>query len=168
MGKTTLVRRIAQRLGDRRVDGFLTEEIRGASGRRLGFRALTFEGEDWTISHVDFPGPARVGRYGVDLDAVDRLGEVLEQAVRQRAEICLFDEIGKMECLSERFQSAVRRLLDSGIITVATVAARGTGLIAEVKKRPDCELWSVSVANRDRRVGQAAEWLARRDLPVNG
>jgi nucleoside-triphosphatase len=160
VGKTTLLRRLAERLADRRVDGFLTEEIRSGAGRRLGFRAIALGGESWTISHVEIPGSARVGRYGVDLQAVDRLGEVLEQAVRKRVDVCLVDEIGKMECLSERFVRSVRRLFDSGIPTVATVAAHGTGLISEVKRRPDVELWQVTVANRDALVGQAARWLA--------
>jgi len=164
VGKTTVLRRLAERLGDRRVDGFLTEEIRSTAGRRLGFRAVTFEGEGWTISHVELAGSARVGRYGVDLHAVDRLGEVLERALRDRVEFCLVDEIGKMECLSERFVRSMKRLLDSGIPTIATVSARGAGLIAEVKQRPDSELWHVTVANRDRLVGQAAQWLAGRSV----
>ena len=162
VGKTTLMRRLAERLGDRRVDGFLTEEIRSTAGRRIGFQAVPFEGEGWTISHVDLPGPARVGRYGVDLNAVDRLGEILERAVRDRAEVCLVDEIGKMECLSERFVRSMERLLESGIPTIATVSGRGAGLIAEVKQRPDSELWYVTATNRDGLVGQAERWLAAR------
>lgn len=164
VGKTTLIRGLAERLGDRRVDGFLTEEIRSTAGRRLGFRAVTFEGEGWTISHVDLPGSARVGRYGVDLHAVDRLGEVLERAVRDRVEVCLVDEIGKMECLSERFVRSMKRLLESGIPTIATVSAHGAGLIAEVKQRPDSKLWHVTVANRDGLVERAARWLAGRSV----
>ena len=65
VGKTTLVRRVAARLEGLRVAGFTTEEIR-ERGRRLGFRIVPFEGRERIMAHVDFPGPARVGRYGVE------------------------------------------------------------------------------------------------------
>lgn len=163
VGKTTVLRRLARRFGEHRVGGFVTEELRGEDGRRRGFRAVTLAGETWTISHVDFPGAVRVGRYGVDLAAVDRLGEVVERAIEERVDLFLLDEIGKMECLSRRFVEAARRLLDTGILTVATVAARGGGFIAEVKRRPDVEPWQVTVANRadlpSRLAGRLSEWL---------
>jgi nucleoside-triphosphatase len=162
VGKTTVLRRLVQRLSDRRIGGFLTEEFRSDAGSRLGFRAITFEGKEWTIAHVDSHGSARVGRYGVDLRAVDRLGEVLERAIRARVDLCLVDEIGKMECLSESFVASMGRLLESGIPTAATVARRGVGLIAEVKKRSDSELWQVTMANRDALVDRAARWLISR------
>lgn len=161
VGKTTLILRVAEGLGERRVGGFVTKEIRGSSGR-LGFRAITFAGEKWTISHVDFPGPVQVGRYGVDLEAVDRLAEVLERAIRDRVDLCLVDEVGKMECLSERFVSSMKQLLESEIPTVATVSARGGGPMAEIKQRSDSELWDVTVSNRDQLVEQARRWLAER------
>jgi nucleoside-triphosphatase len=48
----------------------------------------------------------------------------------------LIDEIGKMECLSRAFTDAVAKLLDSTCPVVATVAQRGAGFIAEVKRHP--------------------------------
>jgi nucleoside-triphosphatase len=54
-----------------------------------------------------------------------------------------------MECLSPRFVRLVRRLLDSRKILVATVALKGSGLIAEVKRRPDVLLVEVTPNHRD-------------------
>ncbi len=64
-------------------------------------------------------------------------------------DLMLIDEIGKMECFSARFVVALRELLDGATPVVATVAGKGSGLIAEVKSRPDVELYEVTNTNRD-------------------
>jgi nucleoside-triphosphatase len=157
VGKTTVIRKLASRLAHRRLAGFFTEEIR-RSGRRCGFRAVTFDGTSSTIAHLDHPGPQRVSRYGVDVAAVDRLAET---TLRDRPEIDLYviDEIGKMECLSPRFVEAIEELLDASRWIVATIALSGGGFIAEVKKQPRTLLREVTYANRDRLADQVAPWL---------
>ena len=146
-GKTTLVRRVAARLDALRVAGFTTEEIR-EGGRRLGFRIVELEGRGRVMAHVDLPGPARVGRYGVDVRAIE------EAAARSltpdpAVDLYVVDEIGKMECLAEGFVAAMRALLDSDRRVLATIARKGGGFIAEVKRRADVELWEFTAANRD-------------------
>ena len=54
-----------------------------------------------------------------------------------------------MECFSSRFVEAVRTLLDSPAVVVATVALRGGGFIAQGKERSDLEVWQVTASNRD-------------------
>jgi nucleoside-triphosphatase len=147
VGKTTVLKKLAERLGAASLAGFYTEEIR-ERGVRLGFRLVTFEGAERVIAHVDFPKAKQVGKYGVDVAALD---EMAEAALAARPEVALYlvDEIGKMECLSEKFVAAMRALLDSRVPVVATIARNGEGFIAEVKRRGDCELWTVTRANRD-------------------
>jgi nucleoside-triphosphatase len=67
-----------------------------------------------------------------------------------------------MECLSERFVAAMRALLSGKAPIVATVGARGSGFIAEVKRRPECELWEVTHGNRDELPTRIVAWLAER------
>lgn len=64
-----------------------------------------------------------------------------------------------MECLSTRFVQAVTRLLDSTKPVVATIGRRGTGLVAEAKRRPDAELWEVTPSNRDALPDRTLAWL---------
>ena len=59
IGKTTVIRRAADRLKDKGLRGFYTEEIR-EKGERRGFRLVSFEGTTQTIAHVDFPKRHRV------------------------------------------------------------------------------------------------------------
>lgn len=161
VGKTTLIRRVAERLRSQTLGGFYTEEQREA-GRRTGFRLVDFEGHALTFAHVGIDGP-RVSRYGVDVAALDARAEAL-LAPRPGVAVYLVDEIGKMECLSPRFVAAMRRLLASGSRVVATVAKQGEGLIAEAKRWPGATLWAVSRDNRDRLPDEVLAWLEQTGL----
>ena len=159
VGKTTVIRRVAKRLGGRHVAGFYTEEIR-EHGTRRGFRLTTLDGKETIMAHVDFAKTFRVGRYGIDLPAI----EAAVQAglnLNDEIEVYLVDEIGKMECLSPSFIAAMRTLLNTDKVVVATVAETGAGFIAEVKRHTDVEVWHVTVANRD---SLPAQVIARLDL----
>ena len=159
IGKTTVIRRVADRVDAEGLRGFYTEEIRERRERR-GFRLVSFDGTKRIIANVDFPKRYRVGRYGVDVQALDGAAALLRPDPNAR--VYLVDEIGKMECLSERFVAAMRALIAGSTPVVASVGARGGGLIAEVKRRPDCELWQVTQANRDDLPDRIVSWLADR------
>lgn len=156
-GKTTLIRKVAGSLSGRRLGGFYTEEIR-TGGERTGFRIATFDGKEGVMAHVDYRGPHRVGRYGVDVSVIDELAESA-LAVREGVDLYLVDEIGKMECFSKRFVAALQRLLDSPQRVVATIAQRGGGVIEEVKQRSDALLWELTWGNRDEVFGKVLTWL---------
>ena len=159
IGKTTVIRRAADRLRDKGLRGFYTEEIR-EKGERRGFRLVSFEGTRHIIAHVDFPKSHRVGKYGVDVEMLDSAAALLRPDAKAR--MYLVDEIGKMECLSERFVAAVRILISGGIPVVATIGARGGGFIAEVKCMPECDFWQVTHTNRDHLPARILTWLAER------
>jgi nucleoside-triphosphatase len=156
-GKTTVIRKVAAGLPGRRLGGFYTEEIR-VRGERRGFRLVTFDGKESIMAHVDIRGPHRVGRYGVNVSVIDALAEST-LAVKEGVDVYLVDEIGKMECLSPRFVTAMRALLDSPKTVVAAIAQRGGGFIAEVKQRKDAELWELTRENRDGLPEQVLAWL---------
>ena len=158
IGKSTLIRKVAERVVDRSLGGFITDEIRGAGGR-LGFRLSTFDGRELTLAHVDIRSRHKVSRYGVD---VEMLEEVAATVLGPSAELYLVDEIGKMECFSQKFINRMSELFDSGKPVVATVARRGGGFIAEVKCRPDVELLEVTRANRDLLLEKVLEWIQSR------
>jgi nucleoside-triphosphatase len=159
VGKTTVIRRVADGLEPKGLRGFYTEEIR-EGGERRGFRLVGFEGTTRVIAHADFAKDYRVGKYGVDIQALDDSAGLLRPDPAAR--VYLVDEIGKMECLSENFVAAMRALISASAPIVATVGAHGSGFMAEVKKRPDCELWEVTRRNRDELPARILEWLAER------
>jgi nucleoside-triphosphatase len=156
IGKTTLIRRVAGRLKGRKLGGFYTEEIR-EDGDRRGFRLVGFDGTERVIAHVDFPKVHRVGKYGVDVEAIDGATELL--ADDPAVQVYLVDEIGKMECLSERFVAAMRTLLIGPKPVVATIALRGGGFIAEAKRTQGAAIWEVTCATRDLLPSRGSRWL---------
>lgn len=146
VGKTTLIRSIAQRLSEYQPAGFYTEEIR-VKGVRQGFRLVSLDGRQHVLSHVDYPGPKRVSRYGVDVPGFERLLAQLDLR-HASSPVIILDEIGKMECFSSRFQDEVTALLNSARTVVATIALKGDGFIQTIKQRTDCRLVTVTHANR--------------------
>jgi nucleoside-triphosphatase len=159
IGKTTVIRRVATGLDVAWIRGFYTKEIR-EHGARQGFRLAGFDGFERTIAHVSLPKDHRVGKYGVDVAALDEAAALL--APDPTAQVYLIDEIGKMECLSGRFVAAVRNLLAGPAPVVATVGLRGGGFIAEVRRLPGCALWEVTRANREAFPARVLTWLDER------
>jgi nucleoside-triphosphatase len=149
VGKTTLLLKIAQRLGTARIGGFFTQEIRVAGGR-VGFRVETFSGVASTLAHVSGQQGPRVGKYHVDVGAFERIGVAeLESAIKE-ADVILVDEIGKMELFSECFRKAVLSALDSEKPVLATVMAHADPFVDALKARADVRAVEVTMENRDR------------------
>jgi nucleoside-triphosphatase len=158
-GKTTALVTLSQLLREAGLplSGFLTRELRQGRGR-VGFEIESFDGERALLAHVSLPGPPRVGRYGVDLDAFDR---VALPAIGRMAADCvvLIDELGKMELASERFREAVTALFDQRVPVVATVQAGRHPVSDSLKRRPDVETLRLTAANRDRLPRELAQRL---------
>jgi nucleoside-triphosphatase len=147
-GKTTLLRRVVAELS-LRVGGFYTEEIR-YGGQRRGFRLLTLDGQEAVLASVDVPGPPRVGKYGVDVAALERVGvPALEEAVTS-ADVVVVDEIGKMEMASHRFRRAVESALDGGCCLLGSILLAPHPWADAVKARPEVLVVSLTPAERER------------------
>src|SRR5271157_591834 len=157
-GKTTVLKRALEHLGELRLAGFLTLELR-VHDQRVGFEAVGLGGGRVILAHVRFRSLVSVGRYGVE---PDRLVPLIEEELNRTpgtVDAYLIDEIGKMECHCPQFISTKRRLLTEPIPVVSTIALRGGGFIAEVKKRPDVQVVEVTQGNRDNLPGQIAAWV---------
>jgi nucleoside-triphosphatase len=148
-GKTTLVARLADVLRERgvAVTGFVTHELR-ESGRRVGFELETFDGGRATLAHTRFSGPPRVGRYGVDIEALETVA--LPTLEHDPADgVVVIDELGKMELASESFRHTVSKLFETDADIVATVHVFSHPLTDALKERADVERIQVTHASRD-------------------
>lgn len=129
------------------VSGFVTREVR-EGGRRTGFRIETVSGEEGTLARVGHRGGPRVGRYGVDLEAFERIVlPTLEDT--PAGTVLVIDELGKMELASELFRDAVAALFAADTPIVATVHAHRHPFTDGLKRRDDVEVLHVTRANRD-------------------
>jgi nucleoside-triphosphatase len=160
IGKTTVARRLAELLRAEGIPlaGFTTEEIR-ERGRRVGFAVETFDGQRGTLAHVDFPGPPRVGRYGVDVDAFEELGLPALEDVPDAA-VVLIDEIGKMELASEPLRKRVIELVEAPVRLVATVPLARHPFTDRLKRSRETEVIRVTERNRDELPERLAERLS--------
>jgi nucleoside-triphosphatase len=159
IGKTTVVKAVAKGLG-KTAGGFYTEEIRGPGGRK-GFRLLTLDGSDTVMAHVDLRGQGRprVGRYGVDVEAIERLGVAALRRAMSEGRLVVIDEIGKMELFCGPFKDAVLQAVGGSHTVVATVMASPNPWVDSLKMMPQVEIWEVTVKNRDRLPDLVKRWI---------
>ena len=160
-GKTTAIRRVVERLAGRMpMCGFFTEELREGA-RRVGFRGVTLDGRDFLLAHVRNSGSARVGPYGIDLSGLETIGL---SAITPAAPgtLVVVDEIGKMECLSDRFKERIHALLEDGTPLLATVAAVGVGFVKQVRQHPRATLLTMGRGGSDSIATEIIRTLERR------
>ena len=158
-GKTTAIMNIVASLECEKVAGFYTQEVR-ENGNRKGFRFKRLDGTTGILAHVDIKGHFKAGKYGVDVIDFEKTVVPALDIERTGAKLFVIDEIGKMECFSEKFIAATRRLFASDKSVLATVARKGTGLISEVKNYPGTQLFKLNHQNRDKTVEEILQLLS--------
>lgn len=151
-GKTTVIQRVQDRLetAGYQAGGIYCPELRVA-GERVGFEIVdVMTGDTRILAHVDQTAGPRVGKYRVDVAAVDAICSTAFPRAFDTADFLLIDEIAPMEVHSEIFIREVRRALDADLPLLAAIHARSTtGFIGEVKDRDDTELFHVTKETRD-------------------
>jgi nucleoside-triphosphatase len=147
IGKTTLIKDLSFELKHYHPSGFYTEELR-EGGVRMGFELVTLNGERMVLSHKNIVAPYRVGKYKVDVGAFEKF-LVKEKFFEPEIGLIVIDEIGKMECLSNKFRQIMEAILDSEKIVVATIALKAGGFIGGLRKREDVKLFEMTKVNRD-------------------
>jgi nucleoside-triphosphatase len=146
-GKTTLFKRFVHKQQHLNPVGFYTEEIR-KGGRRQGFRLSGLDGRTSILAHVAFRTGFQVGKYGVDVNEFEAFLRPLP-FLSPDTGLIMIDEIGKMECLSHTFSQIIEDILNSQKPMIATIAQKGSGLIAALKKRSDAQLFTLTRENQD-------------------
>jgi len=157
VGKTTLIKE-TMRTWRGALGGFYTEEIR-VHGRREGFRIVTLDGREGVLAHVNYSGPPWVGKYGVDVYALEEIAvTAIKEAIRQGA-LVIIDEIGKMELCSSHFREAVSAALREGMNVLGTIMLTPHPWANEIKGHPAVRLITLERTNRDSVIGEINQWL---------
>ncbi len=156
VGKTTLVKKIIDKLGKRAI-GFWTEEIRDPeTQKRTGFRIRTTEGKKKIFSSKFFTSKKLVGSYGVNVDYFEEIAlPILERAVtearKDKRKVVVIDEVGKMELFSKKFREVVRGIVYDPVLNVIlTIPIRDVHpLVKEIRRLPGAVLIEVTKENRE-------------------
>lgn len=150
IGKTTVVDDLVKRLkaAGLRVGGILTIEVRKGR-RRTGFSMEEIDGPAALIAHQDWKDGPRVGRYRVNVSALERIAlPALDHAIAN-ADVIVVDELARMELLSDAFVAGLEDLLTRSRPLVATAQLAPHPKLDELKARDDVELVTVTETNRD-------------------
>ncbi|MDD1672987.1 MAG: nucleoside-triphosphatase [Methanomicrobiales archaeon] len=147
IGKTTLIKGIAEHLSNFHPVGFYTQELR-ETRTRVGFQLIGLDGRGGILAHINRGGPVRVGKYGVDVEGFESFLSHLS-LFEPITHLVIIDEIGRMECYSPRFRELVQSIMDSNQILIATIALRGDSFIEFLKHREDVRLEVLTRENRD-------------------
>ncbi|MBN1573164.1 MAG: AAA family ATPase [Deltaproteobacteria bacterium] len=158
-GKTTLIIDLIDKIPGEK-SGFVTKEVR-SEGERMGFDIITVpfgagskrvplavKSSLLSPGKASNIGSARMGSYTVFLKNVE---EVAVPSILKGLDFTIIDEIGKMECISKKFRSAVLGAMDSAGTVVATISKKSTGydFITGIKRREDVRLFEITRLNRD-------------------
>jgi nucleoside-triphosphatase len=170
VGKTTLVRRIADGLVARgvKVAGIATSEVR-ESGMRTGFRITDLStGEEGWLARKDPRGGSRIGSYRVISEDLERVGvEALRRAADDRTDLAIVDEIGPMEMTSTSFRSALVKVFQGAQPTLATVKL-GSRYEEVERIREKCLQLELTEKNREQiysvLIDQIDDWVNRKEL----
>jgi nucleoside-triphosphatase len=147
-GKSTLLRAVLDALQPP-ANGFFSPEVRDDSGRRTGFDIVTLDGQTAPLARVGAKGTHYLGRYGVDIAALDSVGvPAIERAI-EAGQLVVIDEIGKMELLSAAFQRAVIEVFRRHRPLLATIMLAAHPFADELKAQPDTTLFELTEGNRD-------------------
>ena len=146
-GKSTVIEKMVKQIQGP-VIGFFTREIK-EKGRRVGFAIITLDGKEGILAHEESKSPRRVGKYGVNIDELERIAvpSMIPRTADQM--VIIIDEIGKMECFSPLFRETLTQTLDSANPVIGSIAQRGNPFIEKIKVGKDILLVTVSEKNRD-------------------
>lgn len=160
VGKTVVIRRLAQLLaeGGAAVSGFVTDEIRERD-RRVGFLVRDVAGPEAVLAHQNFQTGIRVGRFGVDVPAFERVALPALHRAQDSGGAVIIDELGRMELASAPFVEAVNDLLAGCLPVVATVHVYEHPVTDALKRRADVQRVAVSEVNRDELPAQLYQQL---------
>jgi nucleoside-triphosphatase len=148
IGKTTLIRAIAEALG-RRAGGIITRETR-EGGSRTGFAIEALGGQRRILASRHFEQGPRVGPYRVSIENLEAVGVEAVRRALNRRQVILIDEIGKMELKSPAFKAIILEALESDLPTISSMGISKIAFMDAVRERPDVTIVTITADNRDR------------------
>ena len=158
-GKTSLIKQAVSELKVN-AGGFYTEEIR-SRGTRLGFKLVTLDRQEAVLAHVNLHSRYRVGKYGVDVESLNRVGVFALRQAATQSDLIVVDEIGKMELFSANFREAVLEMIGSGKRVLGTIMLVPNPWADAIKRQPQVNLVEVTRTNYHQVLADLRHWLEK-------
>lgn len=151
-GKTYALLKVIEMLeaDEYTVGGMITEPIL-ENEHRVGFYVV-----DWgtkvrkIFAHKDIDSRIHVGKYGVDIQALEEIGVQAIRDATMNTNIVVIDEVGKMEVESDPFVKAVKDALDADKPLVLTLHKKSRNpLLQDIRRRDDIRILEVTAVNKN-------------------
>lgn len=101
------------------------------------------------LAHVDFEGDQKVGRYGVNVTDLDRVGAAAIWRAMKTGRVVIVDEIGKVELFYSGSRMAVLEAFGSLRPVIATIKDKEEQFCDVIKTRNDVQIVYMTKENRD-------------------
>jgi nucleoside-triphosphatase len=147
IGKTTLIKHLLRDLAPIIVRGFYKESIL-ENGIIKGYRLVTPDLHESILAHLYFESPEKIETFGINMEGLNNLVD-RELDISNGAELYIVDEIGRMECLSDKFCRKIEQILDSETPLIASVAQLASAKFKKLKDRKDVSVVGITAKNRD-------------------
>jgi nucleoside-triphosphatase len=161
-GKTRLIKEVLEDISDESAGGFYTEEIRGQGGRK-GFQLVTLDGQTATLAHIDIKGRQRVGRYGVDLEVIEKIAVPALCSAAAKGQLVVIDEIGRMELMSAAFRKVITDIIKGGHHVLGTITLNPYPRADAIKQLSEVDLVPVTGSNSRQVLEDIQQWLEARE-----
>ena len=154
VGKTKTLVKIIEKIekSGYKIQGMITEPVIEKK-KRVGFYVMDWQTKNKEVfAHIDMDSKDKVGKYGVDIKALENVGiPAIENAIEnEEIDIIIIDEIGKMEMMSEKFCETVIDALDSDKPIMVTLHKKSRSpLLQDVRRRDDIRILEVTPVNRN-------------------
>ena len=146
-GKSTLIKKIVEQMGEQNFCGFFTEEIL-KEGERVGFKVKELNGVELVFAHVDIVSSYKISKYNVDIEGFEKFVAGFFQKI-SRDKILVIDEIGPMQVLSPLFREKITKLFNTPVAMLGTVFLDQHAWLDKVKRSDKIDLVNLTTQNRN-------------------
>lgn len=144
-GKTTLLTKLIATIPEKQ--GLITKEVRDDIDR-IGFDLENTAGELEELARTNKPTSVSVGRYFIDLEALDNFIKPLFSV--QPNKLLYVDEIGQMQLYSPSFKQLVTKYLQADNHFIGTITSiYKDKFVTEILNRSDVMIIEIDPENRD-------------------
>src|SRR3990170_4688403 len=119
-----------------KVGGMITEPI-VKRNRREGFYVMDYATKEKRVfASREIESKTMVGRYGVDITALEEVGVNALRNATENADVIVIDEVGKMEVESPNFVQSVKDALDADKPLILTLHKKSRNpLLQDIRRR---------------------------------
>jgi len=153
VGKTEGLVRVIRRLEESYTFGGMITEGIEENGVRVGFKIIDWmTKEEKLFAHVNLDTPYRVGKYKIDLKALDEFGvPAIKKAIQSvEIDIIVIDEVGKMELESKKFREIVREALECEKPVLLTLHKKSRdSLLQDIRNMNNVRIFEITPVNRN-------------------